>query len=40
VLFTLGMLGGAYVAAGITPGAFDVLPASFTVSIYIDVKDI
>eukprot|EP00882_Tetradesmus_deserticola_P004185 GHRQ01004421.1.p1 GENE.GHRQ01004421.1~~GHRQ01004421.1.p1 ORF type:complete len:173 (+),score=34.39 GHRQ01004421.1:383-901(+) len=32
VLFTLGMLGGAYVAAGITPGAFEVLPATFTVS--------
>jgi hypothetical protein len=26
------MLAGAYVAAGITPGAFDVLPATYTVS--------
>jgi hypothetical protein len=34
VLFTLGMLGGAYVAAGITPGAFDVLPATYTVSCH------
>lgn len=32
VLFTLGMLAGAYMAAGITPNAFDVLPATFTVS--------
>jgi hypothetical protein len=32
VLFTIGMLAGGYIAAGITPDAFDVLPATFTVT--------
>lgn len=32
VLFTLGMVAGALIAKGITPNAFDVLPATFTVS--------
>jgi len=33
VLFLVGLATGAYIAAGITPAAFDVLPASFTVII-------
>lgn len=33
VWFTAGMVGGSLVAAAITPGAFDVLPATFTVSL-------
>lgn len=31
LLFTAGMVGGALVAKGITPDAFDVLPSTFTV---------
>lgn len=31
VLFTLGMIAGSLIARGITPDAFDVLPATFTV---------
>ncbi|KAI8476831.1 MAG: hypothetical protein J3K34DRAFT_399589 [Monoraphidium minutum] len=30
--FTAGLLGGAFIAGSITPAAFDVLPASFTVA--------
>lgn len=35
VLFTAGMLGGALVAKSVTPDAFDVLPATFTVRLWI-----
>lgn len=32
VAFLVGLLGGGLIAAGIQPSAFDVLPASYTVS--------
>lgn len=33
VLFTVGMLGGAFLAKSVTPGAFDLIPATFTVRL-------
>jgi hypothetical protein len=32
VLFTLGMVAGAWLAKGAAPGAFDAIPSTFTVS--------